>query len=248
MEVRELSNNDPILSFQSAMADAGLYCPEIPIADGNIHRFKADGDKKESCGYVLHSDGIPGGAFWSFKLGIKETWSLKNNKEFTPQERAVFAKRMAEAEKARKKLEALRHKATRAEAERLWGNAKPETGDHKYLMAKGVNAYGVKSDGLNLLLSVRDIDGILHGLQTIDPTGSKLFLPGTAKSGHYFSIGKPKDTLIIVEGYSTGASIHMATGHAVAVAFDAGNLLSVAKVLRERFPDIEIIIAGDNDA
>jgi hypothetical protein len=34
--------------------------------------------------------------------------------------------------------------------------------------------------------------------------------------------------LCIAEGYATGASIHVATGYAVAVAFDAGNLLHVA--------------------
>jgi len=53
--------------------------------------------------------------------------------------------------------------------------------------------------------------------------------------------------MVIAEGYSTAATIHQATGHATAVSFNAGNILPVAKALRERFPDIEIIIAGDND-
>ena len=39
--------------------------------------------------------------------------------------------------------------------------------------------------------------------------------------------------LVICEGFATGASIHEATGHAVAVAFNAGNLQAVAVALRK---------------
>ena len=52
-------------------------------------------------------------------------------------------------------------------------------------------------------------------------------------SGCYLLIGKPDGALCIVEGYATGASIREAAGYAVAVAFNAGNLLPVARTLRE---------------
>src|SRR5699024_5370404 len=45
----------------------------------------------------------------------------------------------------------------------------------------------------------------------------------------------------------TAASIHEATGHAVAVAFNAGNLKPVAEALRAKYPALEIVIAADND-
>ena len=249
MQATQQLPRDISVKFQEAIINAGIFTDDIPIADGHIHRLKVEGDKngKTSAAYVLHGDNNPAGSFWSFKLGIKEKWSLKNYKDFTPQERAEYAKRMAEAEQERKKAQALTHKEARAEANSLWGKAKPETGDHKYLRDKGVKAYNIRSDGFKLLIQVKDTSGMLHGLQRIDPTGNKRFLEGTNKKGNYFSIGKAKDTLVIAEGYSTGASIHEATGYGVAVAFDAGNLLPVAKALREKFPDIEIIIAGDND-
>nr|MBP6718150.1 toprim domain-containing protein [Rhodoferax sp.] len=49
------------------------------------------------------------------------------------------------------------------------------------------------------------------------------------------------------EGYATGASIHECTGHAVAVAFNAGNLEAVAVALRTKYPALKIIIAADDD-
>ena len=67
-------------------------------------------------------------------------------------------------------------------------------------------------------------------------------------SGCYFLIGEPDGALCIAEGYATGASIHEATGTAVAVAFNAGNLLAVARALRARFPDLRLIICADDDA
>jgi len=243
-------NVDTASAFQSAMFDAGIVIDELPIADGELHRFKVSDDKNGSRNgwYVLFGDRNPKGCFGSWKLGINETWSLKNYSTYTPQEKAEYAKQMAQARDERKKAQAITHKEARSEADKLWSDAKPETGSHKYLEDKGVQAYRIRSSGANLLIPLRDSGGILHSIQTIDESGKKLFLSGGAIQGHYFSIGKPNRKIIIAEGYSTAATIHQATGHATAVSFNAGNILPVAKALRERFPDIEIIIAGDNDS
>jgi hypothetical protein len=53
--------------------------------------------------------------------------------------------------------------------------------------------------------------------------------------------------LYIAEGYATGASIHEVTGHAVAIAFNAGNLKAVAEGLRKKYPSLNLIVAADND-
>ena len=65
--------------------------------------------------------------------------------------------------------------------------------------------------------------------------------------GCYHPIGKPAGLLIVCEGYATGASIHESTGHAVAVAFNAGNLEAVAVALHSKYPALKIIIAADDD-
>jgi len=53
--------------------------------------------------------------------------------------------------------------------------------------------------------------------------------------------------VVIAEGFATAATIREATGLAVAVAFDSGNLLEVARAFRERDPQRPIVIAADND-
>ncbi len=55
--------------------------------------------------------------------------------------------------------------------------------------------------------------------------------------------------IYITEGYATAASIRLATGrsHPVACAFNAGNLEAVARTLRERWPEAQLVVAGDND-
>ena len=58
---------------------------------------------------------------------------------------------------------------------------------------------------------------------------------------------RPESALCICEGLATGATIYQATGHATAVAFDAGNLEPVAKALRAKFPGLVLVVCADND-
>ena len=97
------------------------------------------------------------------------------------------------------------------------------------------------------MLAVRAMSGELQSLQFISPSGEKRFLTGGRVSGGYFGLGTPEGTVCIAEGYATAASIHEATGHAVAVAFNAGNLAPVARALRERFPALRLIVCADDD-
>jgi len=96
---------------------------------------------------------------------------------------------------------------------------------------------------------VLDVQGRLHGLQRIWPDGTKRFTSGTAKAGHFFMIGSPTDvsTICIAEGYATGATVHQATRHPVAVAFDSGNLQPVAEVLRAALPNALLVVCADDD-
>lgn len=71
------------------------------------------------------------------------------------------------------------------------------------------------------------------------------------KSDCFFFIGDQScelGVLCIAEGYATGASIYMATGYPCVVAFDAGNIVRVSKIMREIFPAITIVVCGDDDA
>ena len=61
------------------------------------------------------------------------------------------------------------------------------------------------------------------------------------------TLGEPTPTRIIAEGFSTGVSIHEATGHCVHIAFFCHNLKSVAESIRKAHPDTDLIIAADDD-
>ncbi len=109
-----------------------------------------------------------------------------------------------------------------------------------------------------LLVPIKRTKNEIVSLQAIFPDDKnalrrdKDFLPGGEKRGCFFTIGKTtevdgKTVVVICEGYATGASLSMATGLAVVVAFDAGNLLPVAEKVRNQWKDAVILVAADND-
>ena len=159
--------------------------------------------------------------------------------------------RARRAEKARRKAEAQRaaqHEKASQRARELLSAASSEVGRHQYLVTKQAGAHGIFTDGHRLLIPMRDIEGRLWNLQRINAQGNKRFLPGGRVTGLFHRIGKMMDsTLLICEGYATGATLHEQTGHAVAVAFNCGNLKPVAEALREKYPEATLILAADND-
>jgi len=237
-------------AFLQALADAGLamHKPSL-LADGSLHRYRVDTDKAGSTNgwYVLHVDGQPFGAFGSWKTGQSETWTATSAQTMTDGERKALAIRMAAAKAARDAEREQVYSSSRQRALSLWAKAKPADGGHAYLVKKAVPAYGLKLLRQQLVVPLRDVDGTLHSLQFIGTEGGKIFLTGGRKRSCYHAIGKPTAALCICEGYATAATIYQATGHATAVAFDAGNILPVAKALRQKFPRITLVIAADND-
>ena len=236
--------------FRRAMADTGIITDAIIIADKKIHRFRVEGDKQGSRNgwYVLHDDGVPAGAFRWWKSDERHTWCAKSWKELTPAEHEAHRCSIEAARHAREAGEKQSYAEAAVEAEHLWSEAQPETGEHCYLQNKGVMAHGIRTNGVELLIPLHDASGKLHSLQRIRPDGTKRFLLEGAVTGNYHEIGKPDGRLIICEGYATAASIHEATEHAVAVAFNAVNLEPVARALRAKFPSIDIVVAADDDA
>lgn len=141
------------------------------------------------------------------------------------------------------------HARAAVEAAALWAQASDQ-GEGAYLTRKGVQAYGLRftSDD-RVLVPLRDERSELRNVQTINASGEKRFLPGGRKSGLWHWCGTPEGApvLIVCEGYATAASVHQATGRPAAVAFDAGNLLPVAKALRKLHPAVLLVLCGDDD-
>lgn len=239
-------------TIQDAMAAAGLT-PHKPLdipADGKVHRYRVTGDKSGSNNgwVVLNGDVTFFGAFGSWKTGESHTWRGPTTKPLTFAERLDIQRRAQAMRQAHaKEREAVQAEA-RVKAQRLWSRAHWATNKHPYLDRKQVNAYGIKLLRDMLLVPARDVSGTLHTLQFISADGTKRFLTGGRKAGCYFAIGNPVDRLLLAEGLATGSTLHQATGAAVAVCFDCGNLLAVARALRGKFPRLRLVICADNDA
>jgi putative DNA primase/helicase len=130
----------------------------------------------------------------------------------------------------------------------MWSAAFAADVRHPYLMRKRVAARGVRQRGQYLLVPLY-ADGLLVNLQRIDARGEKRFLPGGQVKGAYCPIGRPVRgaRLYMAEGWATACTIHALTGCAVAAAMNAGNLKPVALALKAKYPDAQLVIAGDDD-
>ena len=166
--------------------------------------------------------------------------------------------------------DAVRYQAAAKLAHTIWRNSKALTAAdlaHPYLRNKGIQdltaVAGIRINryqGQNKLVipvySRNEQTGKteLVNLQQIDEHGTKRFLYGGQKSGGYAILNGThadmKDGFYLAEGYATAASVHLATGKPVVIAFDAGNLPVVAARIAERDnlpPETPIYLAADND-
>lgn len=237
--------------FRSAMAAEGISAPDVIEDDGEIHRFSTNGRPTDTSGwYALHTDGVPAGSFGCWRADLKCTWCSKSDDTMTEAERKAHHQRIKAMQAQREADEAKRQHEASLAAEAQWEQAVPAPPDHPYLVRKDIQPHGAKV-GVNgtLLVPMRDIDGKLWNLERIEAQDGapKKGLFGGRRKGCYYAIGCAQDVLVVAEGFATGASIHECTGHAVAVAFNAGNLKEVAQSLRKKFPDIEIVVAADDD-
>lgn len=97
------------------------------------------------------------------------------------------------------------------------------------------------------------IEQRLQAVQRILPSGQKYFTRGFDKPGccvRLGSIDRDKTALMLFcEGYATGLTLRMATGHQrpVFVALDAGNLAHVVPLIQDLYPFTRSLICADDD-
>ena len=244
--------NDVFQHFVDRLREAGLAV-ECVEADGLLHRCGVlDKPSGTDGAYKAFLD-APASIWWkNWRTGDEGSWCGKSGKDMTTAEREALKARIAEAKEAARKEQAERHAKAAELAGKLWEAAHAATDAHPYLARKGVPALGLRQaqDG-RLMVPVLDAAGTPQSLQFIAGDGSKRFLSGGRTAGGYFPLpardGSKDGPLLIAEGYATGASLHLATGYAVLVAFNAGNLLTVARMARKRYAGREIILCADND-
>jgi putative DNA primase/helicase len=242
------AEGEALSQFQEAMAQEGIVCKEPLTADGKLHRFHVHGDKpgKRNGWYIVFRDGLTAGAFGCWKRGISQTWYAKDTRTLSAREKIALKTQLKQAEALRQKEQEAQYKEAAERAQRLWENAQTCL-SHPYLTAKKVKPYGLRIDRRRLLIPLRNTKGEIQTLQFIHDDGKKMFLPGGRKKGGFFAIPGNCETLLLCEGYATGASLYDVYKKPVIVAFDAGNLLSVGQAIRAKHPRAKIINCADND-
>lgn len=186
-------------------------------------------------------------------VGLDATSTITDEQRAQWQSQQVEREATEKAEKRQARLDAAKR------AQSIWDNAKPAADDHPYLLRKNVSAIGLSQDSSdNLIIPMHYYNAAkqqttLVNVQTIAPDSEKLFLKGGLVSGAYFTIGSASmfsgGVILICEGYATGATVFDAMSYSlpVIVAFNAHNLIPVAKAIRAQYPDHRIIIIADDD-
>lgn len=249
--------------IQDAFLDKGISPPPILELDGRLHRFPADAtDKKKSAWIVGFNNVTSRGENFCVVVG----GSLKTGEEVFYQSNGIKLdkhdkKRIQEQikkgqeQQAHEKRE--RNREAAKEAVVIWEEFEQSFVESKYHQIKrlpigeGLGCRFTRGiGGARIHVPMRDIDGVLWGVQTIHEDCSKFFMAGQRVEGTFHQLGadlKEASEIYICEGFATGASIYEAIKKTVIVAFNAQNLVMVAKAIFEKYPDKAYIICGDDD-
>lgn len=188
------------------------------------------------------------------KVTVSRDKTAKFSKDQIAAWRAMHAKARAAAEaEARAAADAA---ASAARKRYLSGE---QDGATPYMLTKAVLAHGarIETETATLLVPVMDASNRIRGLElihsdpeTIQKLGgrNKEFWPrGAVVKSHFFLIGGiPRSVLLVSEGFSTGATLHQATGLPVAIAFSASNLLPAAQALAKAYRSKQLFCADDD--
>lgn len=156
----------------------------------------------------------------------------------------------------------------------VWAACAPAQPDHGYLLARDMPpdslrvappgfAVGTTPAAGWLAIPSWTLDGTLHSIQFVadlpDQAGghAKRNLPGRPVAGGVWIAhpaapdGRPMPDAFaggvcyLAEGAATAATIYRATGHPAACCYGTSNVDVVARALRERYPELRIVLALD---
>ena len=218
----------------------------MPGTESLLIAQERDKGNEKSLYYSLNAD-ASFGRWYDCRTGDGDTWSAKAGERV---DRDAHRKAMDAERRAYEKAKRMDQKAAAEAAAQRWALSDSPSPDHPYLVRKRISAHGIGQDGQDLLIPMRHSpSGSVIGQQAITPDGSKFFGKDVAKKGAMHVLGQidPEGLVYVCEGYATAATVYEATETATVCAFDAGNLKPVCKALKAEFPEITIIVAGDND-
>lgn len=251
---KDTYHGNPHAEMINTLASYGLKPPKL-ITPNNIYRFPdaTDGPSGKT-GWLWYTIiNTENGDIYIARFGSWRgdpptiEWCSREMEYLPPETRTRVSEAIQASCKAEQEARLITHARAAAECQAALDRAKDATMGHPYLQRKKAQPHGIKTLNGDLLIPVY-LDGKISSVQTITPDGAKRFHVGGEIKGGYYPIQGDPHTIIICEGFATGATIASATGATVFVAFNAGNLSNVALFVRNTAPpDARIIVAADND-
>lgn len=255
---------DPREEFRQTLADMGcdLHSPsnktDHPVMDGSKQRIAVIDDKAgELSGfYVAHLDGHPAGYIKNHRTNTEIKWKSKGYSLSESEKASLHA--VASMKKQERLLkEQKEQEATAVRVTEQLKNLKQVDSPTPYMTAKGIGIHKgtyTDKDNSTIYLPIVDIEGKQWSMAYIQEDGlKKRYAKEGKKEGCFHAVGNGFDSLkdvpalVFSEGYSTAATITQSLGYTTVAVFDSGNLPTVTKKFREKYPDKPIVICGDDD-
>jgi len=234
-----------------------------------FHCFPCPHGGKTDARYKFHSNGIPSGYFKCWHCGIEDDFCSKQKQDVSEEDWQSHVERLAEIKLQEEAITKKQHAKCAALAQTVYTIANESSAvDHGYLAKKKVQNYGLrvithenectqeaKCYLGTLLVPCYNQNFELVNLERIyfDNVKNKYQkrpLTGAQRNCAFYMLGAVKEDtsiILIAEGYSTAATVFEALGHPTVIAFNCGNIKPVAKILREKYPDIQLLITADHD-
>lgn len=121
--------------------------------------------------------------------------------------------------------------------------------DTPYHIRKGVELGNARLEGSNVVIDLYNTQQQVVGKQTITPDGQKKFNAGLDKSQGVFGVcgTLSQGICYVAEGWATSQSVSQSLERPCIFALDANNLPTVVEKISEVWPQLELVIAADND-
>jgi len=254
------SLQDCISEAIQAMASHKLIVQNIVL--GKMIRFSThERNRNDKSGWCIfdYQDNVLYGAFGCWRNLDSVSFTSRSYRELSPVQQHEINHKISERKKENERLLLEQHNFVAGKALELMYTP-IEHFTHEYINSKQVNIYhNLRNIDNTLFIPLWDYTGKLWNWQKIYLDAStgrfekRYFKPtedaSGRKQGCFYPIDGRDDTILICEGYSTGATLHETTGQTVICAMDSGNILPVVKDLRKnpRFAQSRFIICADHD-
>lgn len=271
-----LTPSEAILAIAKSISGAGFTPPpDRTMVPGKVIRFPTGKNSRDDAGWLIIFDDWQGAMFGDFRTNQRIVWHARRPDRMTTAQKAVNKRRLRDAISQRDRELAASYETGAREAAAILNISAPVNSRQPYICRKktrptsdlrSIQAYdlavqlgysptsgGEQLEGEILVVPYRGLDGALSTLEFIDPAGRKASLRGGQRGGKLFTkepLPAPNTRglrIFVAEGVATVLTcIELDIGIIVGVG-SAGNLKPVGRLLRERYPDAEIVILGERN-